>query len=574
MRELAMYYKIVALTGILILSSWAALADTSKAAEEKPDILFIYTSERERVDENIQMLDMTFSAFAENQHVVSAEDFTTDLLHGKKVVVFVGDFEMKLPSLLIQEMDRYKGKFVVIGYNGNQFKAFNEWQFQEEVQIRTLNNKSLAVPMSLVDVTPPEGSELIEEGSSLTTQHPYIVKKGRLTYIASSAFDRDQKYVLSKRMYQIMDVEEPTVHPAYIRLEDISPVSDYKLVKKTGDYLADRGIPFYLAVIPVYVNNENGEKIHMKSNRKLVAVLQYLQSRGGIIIGHGYTHSYRYEETGEGFEFWDDQLNQKISTERTDKLPKPLRKRESFRSDQEYRVFTNEIDAIEKGYIETKHKKAIEELTDSGLYPLAFEAPHYTMSSNGYKVTSNYFTSIFGQVQLSDEDWEIMDAPLFVSKPSILSGMTLYPETIGYANPEIEDPLEVTKIAVKELKEVPGSMVGGFYHPYLGLEHLQEMLDLIHSVGNIEWLDLSTEEQLVQTNQVVLHQQANGELLVESKRNNWNRFLENVIDKPFDAILWGLSVIVFVFIIAFFIYIVNLRAALKKRLFRERDFSG
>ncbi|WP_158231819.1 DUF2334 domain-containing protein [Sporosarcina sp. P19] len=569
-----MYSKILVLTGLLIFFSWSSITDTSSAAEAKPTILFIYASEKKQVDENIHMLDATFSAFAMKQQVVSAEDFTPDLLRGTDVVVFVGDFEIKLPSLLIQEIDRFKGEIIVIGYNGSQFKAFNEWKFQDEVEISKLDNTSLSIPMSVVDVIPPDGSELIEVGNSLYAQHPYIVKNGRLTYIASSAFENDQKYALSKQMHQIMGVEEPTVHPAYIRLEDISPVSDYKLVQETGDYLADQGIPFYLAVIPVYVNNENGEKVFMKSNQKLVNVLRHLQSRGGIVIGHGYTHSYRYEETGEGFEFWDDQLNQKITTERTDKLPESLPKRESFRSESEYRIIMDKMDLIEKGYIETKHQKAIGELADIGLYPLAFEAPHYTMSSTGYKITSNYFTSIFGQVQLSDEDWEIMDAPLFVSNPSILSGMTLYPETIGYVNPQLEDPLEVAKDTVKRLKDVPGSMVGGFYHPYLGMEHLQEMLELIYSVGTIEWLDLSETEQRVQTDQVLVHQQANGELTVESDRNTWNRLVENSVDKPLEAMLWGLSIVVLLFIIAFFIYIVNLRAALKKRLFRERDYSG
>ncbi|MDW0109811.1 DUF2334 domain-containing protein [Sporosarcina aquimarina] len=569
-----MYFKIAALISLMIFSGWIFSWDTASATNEKPTILFIYTSERDQVDENVHMLDATFSAFAAKQHVVSAESFKSELMQGTDMVVFVGDYEMALPSHLINAIDRYEGEIIVIGYNVNQFKTFSEWQFQEEVEIGSLGNTSLFVAMSLIDVIPPKGSEVIEVGKRFDAQHPYIVKNGRLTYIASSAFESDQKYALSKRMHKIMGVEEPTVHPAYIRLEDISPVSDYKLVQETGDYLADRGIPFYLAVIPVYVNNENGEKIYMKSNRKLVKVLRNLQNRGGIIIGHGYTHSYRYEETGEGFEFWDDQLNQKITTERTDTLPEPLPTRESFRSINDYNRFMDKIDVIEKGYIETKHRKAIEELTDIELYPLAFEAPHYTMSSTGYKITSNYFNSVFGQVQLSDEDWEIMDAPLFVSSPAILSGMTLYPETIGYANPQLEDPLQVAKDSVKRLKDIPGSMVGGFYHPYLGLEHLQEMLDLMYSVGTIEWLDLREEDQLVQTDQVKIHQQANGVLTVKSARTTWKRLVENSVEKPFEAVLWGLSVVVLLFIIAFFIYIVNLRAALKKRLFRERDFSG
>ncbi|MBW9234839.1 DUF2334 domain-containing protein, partial [Leptospira santarosai] len=151
---------------------------------------------------------------------------------------------------------------------------------------------------------------------------------------------------------------------AYIRLEDISPVSDPKLLKQAGDYLADREIPFYMAVIPVYVNSKTGEKIHMYDNKKLVRVLQHLQERGGMVISHGYTHSYRMDETGEGFEFWDIELNQKITTEQTKQLPPKMKQRSAFSSEDLYQMYIQEMNAIEEKYIDTKLTKSIEDLTD------------------------------------------------------------------------------------------------------------------------------------------------------------------------------------------------------------------
>ncbi|KAF6600980.1 DUF2334 domain-containing protein, partial [Bacillus sp. EKM417B] len=43
----------------------------------------------------------------------------------------------------------------------------------------------------------------------------------------------------------------------YLRLEDISPMSDETLLYEAGAYLHKRHIPFMLAVIPVYLNPEN-----------------------------------------------------------------------------------------------------------------------------------------------------------------------------------------------------------------------------------------------------------------------------------------------------------------------------
>lgn len=76
----------------------------------------------------------------------------------------------------------------------------------------------------------------------------------------------------------------------------------------------------------------------------------------------------------------------------------------------------------------TKLTRAIEDLTSSGLYPLAFEAPHYTMSDYGYQIASQYFTSIFGQVQLSSTTWKnirctsVCDCSFDVARNDALSG--------------------------------------------------------------------------------------------------------------------------------------------------------
>ena len=88
-----------------------------------------------------------------------------------------------------------------------------------------------------------------------------------------------------------------------------------------------------------------------------------LQSKGGMVIAHGYTHSYRFDETGEGFEFWDVQLNQPITTEKTDELPTPILSRDAFSSDRDYQEYQSELLEVETKYVQRKHTKSIEDLT-------------------------------------------------------------------------------------------------------------------------------------------------------------------------------------------------------------------
>ncbi|QQK81435.1 DUF2334 domain-containing protein [Salicibibacter cibi] len=144
----------------------------------------------------------------------------------------------------------------------------------------------------------------------------------------------------------------------------------------------------------------------------------------------------------------------------------------------------------------------MQELANYGLYPLAFEPPHYTMSQHGLEVTSEFFSTYVGQVQLSDETWEIMNTTPYASQPSFLNGMFLLPETIGYVQPENDDPVG-DMVDKAELHQITsGGMIGGFYHPYLGVEGLIEVIDAIEEIPNIEWMDLKELDNTVDVEHV------------------------------------------------------------------------
>src|SRR5690625_7790604 len=97
-------------------------------------------------------------------------------------------------------------------------------------------------------------------------------------------------------------------------------MSDANKLLEVGDYLNERNIPYILVVIPVYVTPETGERIYFSESNEVLKVLRYLQSSGGTVISHGYTHQYRLSETGEGFEFWDVNNNQFITANNEDEI--------------------------------------------------------------------------------------------------------------------------------------------------------------------------------------------------------------------------------------------------------------
>ncbi len=542
--------------------------------EKKPIIRIIYMTKNQLVNEKVYFIEATLAAFASKTEIISANDFNQKTVKYSDILVFVGDTKDTVPQAVQETFRKHKGKIIALGENVEQLFPFKSWGFLGEGYIRNLDGQELSSTIPVVRVIPPKGSEIISMGEDFTRKYPFVVKKGSLSYIATTSFDIQQKYSITRGLYTILEQKQPDVHPAFIRLEDISPLTDPNNLKEAGEYLANRGIPFYMSVVPVALSNKNGKLVTFSQNKKLLNVIKKLQTRGGMIIVNGYSRSYRFEEKGDGFEFWDVKMNQRIITEKTDQIPPKQKVRSDFPSEKEYEKYIVSTEEIETEYIEKKLTKSIEELTDLGLYPVAFEAPNYAMSSNGYRTASKFFSTIFGQIQLSDEDRSIVGVPLLIAEPKVLAGMRVYPDTIGFINPALSDPLQDMRLTIRRLQTVPGSMIGGYYHSYLGSKYLPQMIELIESVPNIDWLNLKRNEYLVKTEKIMIKQEVEKPINIISNKTYADRLLQQMKDKPFDFLLWVLVGVVSVTITVFLVYILRLKTQLRKRLFEERKNHG
>lgn len=570
------YKQLFLVLSILIVLCIQSIPVFAKASTEqkKPTIVMAYQSANGIANSDTILLEAIFAGITDQIQLMSVQQVTSEIIKDTDVVVFVGEDKGKLPTEFLRSVKQFNGHLIVFGKNAEQLPRFEKWGFMGVQSLRTLDGEPLSKLTNIEYVKPPKGSDVLVEGTNLDAKYPVIVKDRNTSFIAKSNFMSNDNYILSRELFNLLDLPAPLNHMAYIRLEDISPISDPKLVKETGEYLAEKGIPFYMAIIPVYVNSKTGEQVQLEDKKELVKVLRYLQKKGGMVIAHGYTHTYLHTETGEGFEFWDSINNQKISSINAEEEPKKLRKRADFTTEKAFQQYIESIDEIEKQYIEERVKNSIEKLTELQLYPISFEAPHYAMSSEGYQFIAKQFTSIFGQIQLSDDTWKRMGSPLMIGKPSLLKDMTLYPETIGFIDPSLPNPLKIIGENIKKVQQVPGSVIGGFYHPYLGMEYLPEMVSLMEAVPNIEWLDLRKTNQTVRSDKIMIQQKENGELKVVSHIKWTDKVKQRMEENPFEMVLWILAIIVALFVIAFFIYVVSLRTKLRKRLFEERNFNG
>lgn len=576
-----MNYKGITLLCVtmLLLSAITSFPVSAQSKEQDVGILIIYSTLDGKESSQVKMLDLLAGHFTSHVTVKKDLDVKESDFKGKDHVIYYGQTKRKLSKKLVSLISNVKKPVVAIGYNAGQISQFSGLSLARKENVYQIHSRSEKADVSLesglnvLSVSGLKGKALYTFKASDGKTHAFIWKTKKDNVYIGLTNLLNENLIVAKQLREDFGEKAGTTL-LYLRLEDISPMSDEKLLLQAGTYLHKRHVPFILAVIPVYLNPETGDKVYLSDKPKMVKVLKKLQSMGGSIIVHGYTHAYRYSETGEGFEFWDAKADQPITSGNAEDPPSILEKEQAFSNEQAYNNYLKPFQEKEETYTKQKLTRAIEDLTSSGLYPLAFEAPHYTMSEYGYQIASRYFTSIFGQVQLSSTTWKTSGAPPFVSAPSMLHGMTLYPETIGFVDTSKQNPLGDMEEHISQMIDFEGGVAGGFYHPYLGMKYLPELVDQMERIPDSEWLDLKKTKQTVKTDKVEIHTSGDGTIQVKNGVNAIDEFFDHHRQTPLEKALWILSAIVLLFVIMFVSYTFYLRATLKKRIFKERRSLG
>ena len=534
------------------------------SAEERAKVLVICTTKEDELGENERALDMLISHFATDITFMNSNEVTEKDVKDVTHLFYYGLTPVELPKTFETLFDDYKGAFIAIGYNSEQLG--DHFSFIDPKHERGIDQLSLTnnpeqfledVPQEIIDLRLNEDVDILIEGKKKDAQvsYPVMVQKNDHYYYGIDTIWADEVILFGEVLHDVFEVAHDDKHPAYIRLEDVHPLVDPKNVEEIAEVLKEKDIPYMIAVIPVYTDPNTGEEFHFSDSPKLLKLLKQMQKDGASILLHGYTHQFRSSETGEGFEFWDVESNTPIYAPADE--PITLKEESEFASNAAYQAYLNELKAFEKQYIEEKLTKGIQELVNYGLYPLAFEAPHYTMSQNGYEVVSEYFSMYVGQTQLSDDNWEVMDSTPYITSPTFLHGMELLPETIGYVNPE--DPQSIAKMMdnAERMNKTKDSVIAGFYHPYLGVEGFEQLLHQMERQPNIEWINLKEKDVWVKADKVDIYTE-NGVINVDVNRSkmafsSWD-FLSYHFFKWSTAFAWGLSVVGTVAVLAFIIF--------------------
>lgn len=523
---------------------------TSAQTASKPKVLVLYSTKDDKITSNIQILntqlghftnDITTKSLKQVNEITNSSSYTH--------IVYIGEQKEDFPPEAKQLLENFSGPVLVLGQNVEQLS--NRFSFitlkDDDIRVNKIEYPSNKLKNTLeeerlIQSFDTNGTILANALGSNTT-NPLIVQHETSYYIATSnLFDWMSHYV-GEMLFSYFG-QKPTKNKveAYLRLEDVHPAADIHQLQDIAELLKEKKIPYMITVIPVYTDPETGKTIHLKDKPKLVNLLRSMQDDGAAIIMHGYTHQFYDSETGEGFEFWDVKTDQPIRQPNHEK-PKT---QNDFPNIEAYNQYIEKGEAFEEKYTTDHIEKGIQELVDAKLYPVAFEAPHYTMSQKGYEILSRYFSTYVGQLQLSDTTWKSMHSPAYRSTPSFLHGMKLMPETVGFIEEDKPQAFAKMKERALSVAKLSDGVIGAFYHPYLGVKSLKEVLQNLESIPNMEWIDLQKETNGVKMKDI--HITTNKDGIHVEKPTSASDVMDYIKQYGFFLIL-GFFVIVFLLLL-------------------------
>lgn len=263
----------------------------------------------------------------------------------------------------------------------------------------------------------------------------------------ANIFDFDSRWSYENKLIKLYDKKKNSSGKEYsgngkqvgaIRFEDVTvdgtgseKSSQYlEALRVMGRRLGDRGVPYYIAWIPRYINpNRNIDadpsKVDSFPLAELVYTLDYLTYNKGYIGLHGYTHQRDKEVSGVGSEFG------------------------------------KEYPSVEE--LNSRVKKALEIAEYLDIDITFFEAPHYLITNEQNRELEKYFKYIFNNYNCE----EPLNNQVQIVK-STEKGSYYIPTPLYYVADGTGDTM------VKSIEKLSKNyFVGLFYHPFIELKNME-----------------------------------------------------------------------------------------------------
>lgn len=321
------------------------------------------------------------------------------------------------------------------------------------------------------------------------TSFPWALRSGNLTYVGENPFtyfgEGDRMMIFADLLFDALAPQTTERHRGLLRLEDITPMSDPADLRAIADYLASRKVPFGFGVVPVYkdpkglYNGGKAQTVRLRDKPQLVSALKYLQSKGGVMVTHGYTHQYSNVAnpyngiSGDDFEFFRTIENPDFTL-----------------------TFQGPVKEDSTAWATGRLLAAEAELALARFPKTSiWEFPHYAASVTDYKASAlRYGTrwerSLYplGSLTGTTPDYSRVTGQLYPYVVRDLYGQKVLPENLGNVEPEpfhqfpVRLPADIITDAERNLA-VRDGFAAFYFHPFWDLSYLKTTVEGIQRLG-------------------------------------------------------------------------------------------
>jgi len=334
------------------------------------------------------------------------------------------------------------------------------------------------------------------------TSFPWAIRSANLTYVGEIPFsyisETDRYVAFSDLLFPALNPAAAPSHLALVRLEDVDPTADPTALRQFADYLYSQHVPFSVGVIPEYTDPNgyyNGGKpqtVTLAQAPAVVSALKYMQSKGGTIIEHGYTHQYAnvanpYDGvTGDDAEFY----RARCSTTQS-----PPYNFDSPCANTDYVVWTGPVPGDSTAWATSRVLAGRALFARAGLAaPTIWETPHYFASAADYAgidsvYATRYEREIFPSGLLGGSlDYTHIFGQFFPYVVHDAYGEKVIPENLGNYEPVEANnnpprlPADIIHNAQVNLAVTQG-VASFFFHPTYPLSQLKQIVAGIKGLG-------------------------------------------------------------------------------------------
>jgi uncharacterized protein YdaL len=265
-------------------------------------------------------------------------------------------------------------------YKGQVFEKYGEFDPKDRTRFHAAHEISLFELKSSSAVL----AWAVHDGTG--ERAPYVLAAAKRWYVGDSPFsyisESDRYLIFADLLFDMLG-EPPrrppgAKKPALFRIEDAHPMIATWQLYSLADFLAEEGVPFSVAVIPLWVDPLGALRLSRKwllaaENPSFLAFLRWAAAHGGSFILHGVTHQRGMARnpftgmSGDDFEFWDRVKNRPPA------------------DDAEGDVRDRVLDGLRL-------------LREAGIRPAAWMTPHYQASALDYGVFARLFAWSVGRI--------------------------------------------------------------------------------------------------------------------------------------------------------------------------------